>query len=252
MSNLRLGAIAIAAVSPFFLTGSASASSITETFNIDGTITATLDTITWESNGAIADEATIESAGLSGGFVGLGNTDVTIADLANPPEVVDSTGFTPTSFVTFLGSGLPSGYTLLIDFINAGSFPSAGCTATPAVPGQTCTPAITGGSPFDFTNLGNPGGPVTGSAAAFAFGGTTSDGGTWTANFTSQFNTPFQTVLAGLGSPGFSVTNSYSGTFTVTAAAVPEPNTLLFVFGGVCLLLASSRRKRSKTSAASD
>jgi hypothetical protein len=242
MSTLRLSAaITIAAVSPFFLTGSASASSITGTFNIDGTITATLNTITWESNGAIANQATIETAGLSGGFVGLGNTAITIASLANPPDVVDSTGFTPTSFVTFLGAGLPTGYTLLIDFINAGSFPSAGCTATPAVPGQTCTPAVTGGSPFDFTNLGTPGGPVTGSAAAFAFGGTTSDGAVWDANFTSQFNIPFQTVLAGLGSPGFSVTNSYSGTFTISAAPVPEPDSLFFVIGGVCLLI-----KRSK------
>lgn len=151
--------------------------------------------------------------------------------------------------MTISGAGLPAGYTLLIDFINAGDFSSVDCTATPAAPGQSCTPSITGGSPFDFTNLGTPGGPVTGSSAAFAFGGTTSDGAVWSANFTSQFDSPFQTVLAGLGSPGFSVTNSYSGTFTVFAAPVPEPSTLFFVFGGVCLIVGGFRRKRSKISA---
>ena len=214
------------------------AAAIFGSFNIDGTVTVTPSTISWTDNAGVSGKTTIASSGLSGSFTGLGNTEVSIFSLTNPPDAVNST-FTPTAFINF-ASGLPN---LLIDFINLGSYTASNCAASPAVAGQTCTPPNPGGSPFGFTNLGTPGGTPTGSSGAFSFSGVTSDGlATWTGNFTSQFGTPFQTVLQGLASTG-SVTNTYSGTITLTAiTTVPEPTTIVLMLGFL-LVLCGTRRK---------
>jgi len=142
--------------------------------------------------------------------------------------------------------------TLLIDFIYAGVFTSAACTATPAV-GQTCTPPGPGGgaSPFSFTNLeGNQGVPPIESEANFTFGGVTSDGGIWEGQFSADFDTPFQTVLADLAAAG-SVSDTYSAEITVTAgpaATTPEPGPGVMLASGFGLILLSlaSRRPRGK------
>lgn len=233
-------------------TGSLSASTvISGTFDLDGSITATLNTITWTSDGGLANQATIENnTDLSGSFVGLGDTNVTIADLNRATEPVGST-FSAQDFVSFLGA--PMFPMLMINYIDAGADTSTDCTDTPLV-GQTCTPAVTGGSPFGFQNTG-PGGPgssdVTGSTATFTFSGVTSDGlSTWSGIFTAQFNEPFQTVLADLSNPDFSVTNSYSDSNLVItlSSGVPEPGGLTLMAVGLVLLAAGRVRFQRKPS----
>jgi hypothetical protein len=131
--------------------------------------------------------------------------------------------------------------TLLIDHIAAGIYPSAQCSSNPAAVGQVCTPS---GSLFNFVNNPPPppGGPQA--TATWVFQGATNDGqSTWVGNFTSQFNVPYQTVLAQLQASG-SVTNSYSATFSVTQTqtAVPEPGCLSMLGLGLVLLPALLRR----------
>jgi hypothetical protein len=65
----------------------------------------------------------------------------------------------------------------------------------------------------------------------------------WTATFTSQFSVPYQTVLANIASPTFSVTNSY----TAAVSASPEPSALIMVGIGLGLFTlwrAGANRKR--------
>jgi len=59
--------------------------------------------------------------------------------------------------------------------------------------------------------------------------------------FTSQFNTPYQSVLGTLAADG-SVTNTFSASFTATA--IPEPVTLTLVGSGL-LAIGLLRRKRA-------
>ncbi len=233
-------------------TGSLSASTIISgTFDLDGSITATLNTITWTSDGGVSDQATIENnSDLSGSFLGLGDTAVAIEDLNRTTEPVGgSTTFTAQDFINFLSA--PSFPELLINYVDAGADTSTDCTATPMV-GQTCTPAVAGGSPFGFQNTGS-GGPgstdVTGSTATFTFSGVTSDGlSTWSGIFTAQFNEPYQTVLADLSSPGFSITNSYSDSNLVItlSSGVPEPGGLTLMGVGLVLLAAGRVRFNRK------
>lgn len=233
--------------------GSLSASTIISgTFDLDGSITATLDTITWTSNGNIANEATIENnSDLSGSFVGLGDTNVTIADLNRATEPVGA-AFSAQDFVNFLAA--PTFPMLMINYIDAGADTSTDCGITTPMVGQTCTPAVPGGSPFGFQNTG-PGGPgstdVTGSTATFSFSGLTSDGlSTWSGVFTAQFNEPYQTVLADLSNPNFSVTNSYSDSNLVItlSSGVPEPGGLTLMGVGLVLLAAGRVRFHRKPS----
>ena len=183
-------------------TGSLSASTISGTFDTFGSFTATSNTISW-TNGVVADQATIISnADLTGSFVGLGTTLVTIENLNNATEPVGGAGFAAQDFINFLSPLAASFPELSINYIAPGLGGSSGCSASPAA-GQTCTP---GGSPFTFQN-GSLGGT---SSLSFTFSGVTSDGkSSWTSVFTSQFNVPFQSVLAALATNG-SFTDNYS------------------------------------------
>ncbi len=245
MSKSRLAVGCILAASVLGLPAALSAAAISGQFNLDGSITVTGNTITWQDNAGVANRATIAAAGATGSFAGLGNTQVAIQNLTNPPDVVGGSGFAATPFISFLAN--PSLPSLNINFIFPGPYSSAACGAAPA-PGQTCTPPNPGGSPFGLSNLGS-GGVVTGSTAGFAFSGLTSDGlSTWKANFTSQFNDPYQTVLAGLAANG-SVTNTYSGTFVVTVSpTVPEPATYMFALGALGLFIGLRKRKVARLS----
>jgi hypothetical protein len=213
--------------------------SISGTFDIAGTIIVTNTMISWQGIVGpppfVPDKATVGN--VSGSFGGLSGTQVTIRDLNNATEPVGT--FPPQPFVTF--DAAPALGTLLINDIFAGIYPTAGCAASPPAVGQTCTPGVPGGSPFNFVNNPPPNAPQA--TATFAFSGLTSDGGTWVANFTSQFGVPFQTVLAQLAATG-RVTNTYSATFTVTAAPVPEPGTFLPLFLGLGLVALYSSKKR--------
>jgi len=207
--------------------GSASASTISGTFDLNGSFTATSNTITWTSNSAVADQATIGN-NVSGSFVSLGNTQAGIENLNFSTEPV-GTSFAAQDFINFLSA--PTFPALDITFIAPGFGGSAGCTAAPAAVGQVCTPA---GSPFTFTNA--PGGD---SSVTFDFSGVTSDGkSSWNAIFTSQFNESYQAVLAGLGSTG-SFTGDYSDSnLVITTTPVPVPGAGWLAFTGLLLLAA--------------
>ncbi|HTP87462.1 MAG TPA: hypothetical protein VMH81_27795 [Bryobacteraceae bacterium] len=225
----------LAFVSIAFLSTSLQAAPLLGTFNIAGTITVTTSAITWMSNDPpfMLDKATI-GPGPTGSFAGLGGTVATIDNLNSATEPV-GTPFAATPFLSF--DAAPALGLLDINFIFAGIYSTAQCTAAPAV-GQTCTPnppitPVT--SPFNFVN--NPGIMGPQATATFAFGGISADGQSqWSANFTSQFGVPFQSVLAMLASTG-SVSNTYSATVTVTP--VPEPEIWSLFIVGAALVLVS-------------
>ena len=101
----------------------------------------------------------------------------------------------------------------------AGVFTSVDCGAAPA-PGQTCTPP---GSAVSFVNGAGGTSSASISMTGLARRISTNEFDNLSMVLTSQFTTPYQTVLAMLQSQG-SVTNTWSGTFTATA--VPEPLTI--------------------------
>jgi len=165
-----------------------------------GTCPAGTACIFWQDTSAPAvnNKANISSTGLPNGNIpaAIAGTDAAnISTLTNPPEVVDSTGFPPQTFMSFNNAGVTT--VLLINFIPPGINGAAGCAATPPAAGQQCTPP---GSLFNLQNL-----TATSSIVSWQFSGITNDtpGVVWSGTFTSQFNTqPFQTVLANLAANG--------------------------------------------------
>jgi hypothetical protein len=225
-----------------------SASPIFGSFDFAGTITATLDTITWTNNNAAQtpDQATIGTlatgsfAGVlaSGDLIAINNLSRTAEPVFSPDHI-----FTPAqNFITFdTLTGLP---TLMINQIFSGIHPNTQCDMAPAA-GQVCTtgPPV---SPFNFVN--NSGLSCCQATASFGFSGVTADGlSQWEVNFTSQFNVPFQTLLAQLSSEG-SVTNTFSATVLVapiTGVPEPGPATLMGLGLGLVVLSAGLRRRLS-------
>jgi hypothetical protein len=210
-------------------------------FTLAGTISVTNSTIQFsylsvgDTSGQI--QAPVDGTTFLNAWVGQ---VVTVNNLNSAAEPV-ATAFSDPSFMSFqAGDNLPS---LTLTYIPAGVDGSSQCNLAPA-PGQTCTPIIPnppgGLSPFSFQNT------VTGSTAAFDFEGITSDGKTsWIATFTSQFNVPFQTVLANLSSPNFSMSNSFSGSVAFTA--LPEPGTFAMMGAGLLLLGIGRGRLRRRS-----
>jgi len=229
-----------------------SASMISGVFMIDGNITVTSGppaTITWANTVApnVPNEANV-GANPTGSFATgcvnpgpgstCGDTVVSIATLTTPPENVGAGGFSPADpFITFL-SGDPGFPSLLINTIEPGVFVGdCPAMATPAAAGQVCT--ISAGSPFSFINDS-----ASSSTAAFEFKGVTSDGGTWTGDFSSNFAAmSFQQVLAKLTATG-SVTDTFSAEITVTASSVPEPKPAYLLASGLALVLLSLGSRR--------
>jgi hypothetical protein len=130
----------------------------------------------------------------------------------------------------------------------------ADCLAAPA-PGQTCTPILPGLvsptnplglSPYNLNNLAGGG-----SSASFTMSGrvinlATGEESTLFGTLTSQFNRPFQSVLADILNPAVgSVTNSYSATFTVTP--IPEPGTESLAIGTLLVLAGYGFRRKLRS-----
>jgi len=212
---------------------------LTGTFNISGEINVTgFSAITWNSDqpGNAANLFTLSASNLALGGVATAseNGQNGIADLNNPPDSVDGSGFAPSSFITFLvATGLPA---LDIDYIYAGTGGTAGCPPTPPAVNETCTLA---GSLFTFTDDS-----ASTSDAKFDLSGITSDGlSTWNGIFTSQFNETYQAELAGFG-PTSTLSNSFSGTVTITA--IPEPGTWLLVGLGLCAVVVLHKYRPAK------
>jgi hypothetical protein len=190
-----------------------------------------------------ANKADIAGSGLTGVFSGIpgfaGNDAANITNLTSPPEIVDGPGFAPQPFMSFNAPGVTT--TLLINFIAAGFYTPTQCTLLPAAVGQQCTLP---GSLFNFVNNPPPAPAGPQATATWVLSGVTNDGNsTWFGNFTSQFNVPYQTVLAQLQSTG-SVTNTYSATITVVPV-VPEAGTLSLLGLGLVGLSIKLRRRRS-------
>ena len=209
-----------------------SAAAISGTYNMSGIVTVTGSTITWQTDapGNAADLFTL--TGATGSFTPFNNTQQTIDNLNIVAEPVGQT-FAPVPFMVI--GGLP---TLNINMIYQGTGDQNQCTAAPTEP-QNCTPnqfAVGGKSPFTFTN--NPPPNNIQSTGTFTFSGVTSDNqSSWFAIFTTQFNTPFQTVLAAFGQGGSGqVTNSYSATTTVVVTPLPEPAPIGMLGAGLTLL----------------
>jgi hypothetical protein len=156
--------------------------------------------------------------------------------------------FTDFDFIDFLvTAGLPN---LDLDFINPGPFSICQNPTGPAAGGQVCTLP---GSPFGFINSLQGGNCCT-SSATFTFDGNTNDGDLshWTGQFSTNFNTPYQTVIAPflVTPPGAaSVTNTFAGTVTITinpSTTIPEPASLVMIGSGLIGLAALLRRRVSR------
>jgi hypothetical protein len=205
----------------------------------------------------VADQATISSLGLSGSFVGMDNDTVGINNLTDlPGDQPVGVSFTNFDFIDFPAMvAYPS---LMADFISLGSGDPSNCSSDAAMAsaGQTCTltdtttPAEPGGSPFTFLNTLNGSNACCNSSATWDISGVTSDGlSTWGAIFTSEFTTPFQTVLNNFATTG-QVSDSFSGALTVSVTpitSVPEPTSAsLTLMGGGLIVLSLCLRRRKQ------
>jgi hypothetical protein len=206
-----------------------------------GTCPANTSCIFWQDgSGTMNGKADISTAGLPNGDIPVsisGNDAANLASILIPPGTIGTTISEP--FMTFNNGGVTTVLTLTEIF--PGSFSATQCAAAPAV-GQTCT---FDGLPFSFVN--NP--PAPGQASmSWAMQGTTdAPGVTWFGDFTSQFNTPYQTVLGTLLSGGyedatFSATIDISGGSGNGSAPTPEPGTIALLALGVGSLLVLRRR----------
>jgi hypothetical protein len=211
---------------------------ISGTFDMSGLITFTPTTTSWNSNVSPNAANFFTLSGGTGSFA-TANGQTAINSLNISIEPIGTT-FTAQPFITFTQD--PSLPGLDITFIYAGTGGSAGCTAAPAA-GETCTLTPPGGSPYTFTDD-----PGNSSTATFTYSGVTSDGlSQWTATLTSQFNQPYQTVIAAFGPGGSgSVSNSYSGPATVSViitSVAPEPSALILAGAGLIGLSVWSRSR---------
>jgi hypothetical protein len=158
-----------------------------------------------------------------------------------------------SSFMTFAAS---SG--LVFNLTSVGPGVSTDCsTVTSFTTNQQCS-IIAGGQISPFVLSTQAGG--TGTTVTLAARGTVTDSSgssLWSGPFTTQFAgvTPAQieaAILTGttVGIPGTtstycsggSCTNSYSGSFTITITAVPEPVSFLLIGGGLVALVGITKR----------
>jgi len=209
-------------------------------FAMSGQITVTgLQTITWKSD-ISPFTANLFTLSEGAGIYSAENGENQIENLANPPDVVGSV-FTAADFINFLVD--PTQAALLIDYIYPGTGGTAGCSAAvnlTAIPAQTCTLP---GSPFTFTNAHNGD-----STATFTFAGTVTGNPNeiWSAQFSANFLTPYQTIVQSfISNPTTATaTDTFAGTLDVTVSTVPEPGTFMLIGLGLLGIGAASKKFR--------
>lgn len=196
------------------------------------------------STGNITFVNTIADAtGQTGGFAsgGIPGSAVTIEPVTNVPPVG------ARDVTDWLTISVDPDISFTLTFLFPGNFTVADCLVQPPSPGQTCTPGppFANPSPFDLINTANGG-----STASFDIAGietSLSEPGV-VANvkgtFTTQFNFPYQTLLAEVLQGETVPADSVSATFTVTPA-VPEPGTLISAMIGTGLLGIGLYRRKS-------
>ncbi len=244
MRSIKLSSLGAVGVLAALCVTSLQASPLAGTFNIAGTMTVTVNTINWKANETpFSPDLARIGPGSTGSFAGLDGSTITISDLSSATAPV-GTPFPDVPFITF--SAAPLFPALDINYIYKGIYSNANCGTLPATVAQNCT-INPPNSPFNFVN--NPPPAPTGpqATATFVFTGETADHlSFFYANFTSQFNVPFQTVLQAFG-PGGSgqVTNTYSA--TVTVVPLPEPGALTLTGCGMGFVLISLAIRRRRT-----
>jgi hypothetical protein len=142
-------------------------------------------------------------------------------------------------FLIFANSGalLTPDIDFFLTEVFAGVGTNAACGLAPA-PGEVCTPT---GSAATLINGAGGDSSATITMQGWARRISTGELSNLQMVFTSQFNTPFQSVLSTLASSG-SVTNTFSASFS--ASPVPEPVTSMLVGSGLLALGLLRRRKR--------
>ncbi|MBV6431043.1 MAG: hypothetical protein IANPNBLG_01165 [Bryobacteraceae bacterium] len=234
---LRVGFRGLAVLGAVFASTIAGNAAILGNLNINGTATVSMTTIDFLPLLGGTGGFTVTSG--NGSFASLSPNTGTIKDLDSSVQQVGQPLNEP-NFVVL--AGLPN-MQLTLTFIQPGTFSSALCAAPPAA-GQTCTPSIPGGSPFNLLN-----GTATSSTASFgvlvqALDTNTGEITTGTGTFTTPFSVPYQTILNTLANNGSVDDNPYSATFTLDTI-VPEPATVTMGALGLGLIvLGAIRRKR--------
>ncbi|MEO7145347.1 MAG: hypothetical protein ABI165_17770 [Bryobacteraceae bacterium] len=179
------------------------------------------------------DTGSINVLGTSTGSFASAGSSVNIADLSSLVVPVGAT-VNDVNFITFPAQ--PTWSFTLTELL-PGVYTSAACTAAPA-PGQTCTPNIAGGSPFNLTNNS-----TSTSTVSFSFLGTAQDSTTPTLKsnvqgiFSETFSNQNLQQLVSTVVGGGTIVTSYSG--TVTASTVPEPGPGSMVLLGAMLIAGS-------------
>lgn len=224
---IALGVLTVCALTP-----TASASMISGSLSLTnctgGGVTVNSTNIDWTQtvnggDGCIAT-GTGTSVTYDAGTLTEGDSSGVILDLSMP------TSFPVVDFITFTSaSGLHFDLSTILP-----STANTDCSALGI--GDSCS--VFAGSPFLLTKSAN-GTSVTLSVSGTA-GDLSGDMATWGGNFTTQFfnMTPAQIQTTILG--GESLSNTYSGTFAVSA--VPEAGSGYLLFGGLFLLVAGKLR----------